>query len=242
MTGSKLRVLSRDTLKLLALICMTLGHWAPLYIGSLPLPMKRLILSVMYIAPPVFFFFIAEGYHYTSSPKRYAQRLLLFALITQLPHSLHVNEPFHIRHLLLEWNILMTLFLGLISLMLLHSGRKLPLRLVMIAGCMGLSCLLHAEWAVGGIAAIICFDIFRARPAARLAAYSAVMISAWLVTARGAVSWGSAVSFLLPSLLSGVIITFFYNGKKGRFPRVSKWFFYIWFPLHLLIYYVLYPR
>lgn len=241
MTGSKLRVFSRDALKFLALICMTLGHWAPLYIGSLPPVMRRVIFAVMYIAPPVFFFFIAEGYHYTKSPKRYAQRLLLFALITQIPHSLRAGEPYQIKNLFLEWSVLMTLFLGLVSLMILHSDRKLPLRLALIAVCMGLSALLHTEWAVGGIAAILCFDLFRERPAARLAAYSAVMTAAWLWTARGVVSWGSAGSFLLPCLLSGVIITLFYNGKKGRSPRVSKWFFYIWFPLHLLIYDVLYP-
>lgn len=133
----------------------------------------------------------------------------------------------------------MTLFLGLVSLMLLHSKQKLLLRLALVAGCMGLSLLLKTEWAVGGIAVILCFDLLRDRPVPRLAAYAGIMIAAWLVTSSGTVSWNSVKMFLLPCLISGIAVTCFYNGKKGRFPRFSKWFFYIWYPLHLLFYYVL---
>lgn len=37
-------------------------------------------------------------------------------------------------------------------------------------------------------------------------------------------------------VVSGIIILNFYNGKKSeKTPKFSKWFFYIFYPAHLLI-------
>ena len=37
-------------------------------------------------------------------------------------------------------------------------------------------------------------------------------------------------------VVSGIIILHFYNGKKSeKAPKFSKWFFYIFYPAHLLI-------
>lgn len=37
-------------------------------------------------------------------------------------------------------------------------------------------------------------------------------------------------------IVSGIIIICFYNGKKSeKAPKFSKWFFYIFYPAHLLI-------
>lgn len=43
------------------------------------------------------------------------------------------------------------------------------------------------------------------------------------------------LKFLLPVWAAGIVITFFYNGKKGYFPLFFKYFFYAWYPLHLLL-------
>lgn len=32
-----------------------------------------------------------------------------------------------------------------------------------------------------------------------------------------------------------LVITFFYNGKKGHFPKFSKWIFYVFYPAHLIV-------
>lgn len=31
----------------------------------------------------------------------------------------------------------------------------------------------------------------------------------------------------------------FYNGKKGRYPTFSKWIFYVFYPMHLLVAYII---
>ena len=45
---------------------------------------------------------------------------------------------------------------------------------------------------------------------------------------------GTAVRFTA-MMLSCVLITLFYNGKKGKYPVFSKWFFYIFYPAHVLV-------
>ena len=44
--------------------------------------------------------------------------------------------------------------------------------------------------------------------------------------------------FVYGEMCSIVVITFFYNGKKGHFPTFSKWAFYVFYPLHLLVAFV----
>ena len=40
----------------------------------------------------------------------------------------------------------------------------------------------------------------------------------------------------LPLLLSGVVILYFYNGKRAEHgKKFSQWFFYLFYPLHLLV-------
>lgn len=229
------QILSRDALKFLALILMTVGHWIFQIYRLIPFkPLIRLGVSVQFFAPPVFFFFIAEGYHYTKSKKKYALRLLICALITQIPHSL-LAEGSAVKALFFQWSVLMTLFLGLLSLIVLHSQWKLPLRFLAIAGLMGFSLLIKAEWYVSGIVLMIAFDLLREKPLLRLAVFEVLMFLAMM---SQTMYFPNAHAFLrqyAAPMTAGIIITFFYNGKQGKYPVFSKYFFYIWYPLHLLL-------
>lgn len=74
------------------------------------------LMQAALFAPPVFFLFIAEGFRYTRSRKKYAMRLLLFAVITQVPFCLVNFGTIFTVDALLNWNIFLTLFLGLLAL------------------------------------------------------------------------------------------------------------------------------
>lgn len=50
----------------------------------------------------------------------------------------------------------------------------------------------------------------------------------------GFVCFAADLFFLM---LGYAIAAVFYNGKKGTHPRFSKWFFYIFYPSHLLLIY-----
>ena len=229
------QILSRDALKYLALMLMTFGHWIFQIYRLIPFkPILRIGLAVEFFAPPVFFFFIAEGYHYTKSKKKYALRLLLCALITQIPHTL-VAEQRTFSMLFLRWSVLMTLFLGLLALIVLHSQWKLPLRLLAIAGLIGFSRLILAEWYVCGIVLILAFDLLREKPLLRLAVFEVLMFLTMMYQTMYFPDARTFLRYYVAPMAAGIVITFFYNGKQGKFPAFSKYFFYIWYPLHLLL-------
>ncbi|MBP5606479.1 MAG: hypothetical protein J6X60_13225 [Ruminiclostridium sp.] len=228
--------INRDLLKYIALLFMTLGHWAVDIYKIFPVkPFFQFSVAAQFIAPPIFFFFIAEGYHYTGSKAKYAVRLLIFAIITQIPHSLTHPDGFTLYTLLLQWSVLMTLFLGLLSLMVIHCSRKLPLRLLTIAALMAVSWLLQAEWAISGIILMLLFDLLREKPLLRLAIYIPLVFVIMTVTAGYFPTLNIFLQYLLPMWIAGIVIIFLYNGKKGHFPKFSKYFFYIWYPIHLLL-------
>lgn len=228
--------INRDLLKYIALLFMTLGHWAVDIYRIFPVkPFFQFSVAAEFFAPPVFFFFITEGYHYTKSKSKYAIRLLIFAVITQIPHSLTLPDGLTPYTLLLQWSVLMTLFLGLLSLIVLHSSWKLPLRLLAIAALMAVSWLLQAEWAISGIVLMLLFDLLREKPLLRLILYIPLVFIIMTITAGQLPAPNIYLQILLPMWLAGVVITFLYNGEKGHFPKFSKYFFYIWYPLHLLL-------
>ena len=87
--------LNSNQLKLIAIIAMTADHltWViwPGYQTGWP---QLALHCVGRITAPIMWFFIAEGYHYTHSFKKYALRLLLFAVISHFAYTFAFGIPF----------------------------------------------------------------------------------------------------------------------------------------------------
>ena len=81
---------------------------------------------------------------------------------------------------------------------------------------------------VYGLLFILTFYIFRERPVIRMGVYTVIaLLYSKLIP-----------SLLIPMLLSVILITFFYNGEKGKYPNFSKYFMYIIYPIHYWIIYI----
>ena len=78
--------MSNFYLKLIACICMLIDH-----IGYLFFPQYEFLRVIGRIAFPIFSYLITEGYTHTSSIRKYSLRLLIFALISQIPYMLVFN-------------------------------------------------------------------------------------------------------------------------------------------------------
>lgn len=179
-----------------------------------------------YFAPPVFFFFIAEGYRYTLSKKNYFIRLLIMTLVTQIPYVLcHAQEQAHSIFIdfLTNWSVIATLLLGFIAIAIWDSSYHLALKVAGILLC----CVAgyFTEWLYFSVLFILLFYLFRERPWIRLAAYELLMLVYVLYLSQFSLQSFNWLVFLIFSLPT-VIITLFYNGKKGHFPKLSKYFFY----------------
>ena len=230
-TQYKFRCLSGSTLKLIAICAMSIDHFAAsiIYYGILlpAVPLSRgtgawnwyMIYKVMRfigrIAFPIFCFLLVEGFLHTSNRKKYALRLFLFALISELPFDLALfNSP-------VDWgyqNVFFTLLIGLLVIWAMDAVRKskfqIPLQLTAILVGGFLAWFLKTDYDYKGILLIVILYIFR--------------YDRKLRTIAGCISllWEApACLALLPINL--------YNGKRGL---SLKYFFYAFYPLHLLIY------
>ncbi|MBP1564322.1 MAG: hypothetical protein J6A58_01025 [Oscillospiraceae bacterium] len=232
---TNLKVINRDMLKYIAAIAMFIGHFL-LYTAkeiryfNLPTSLVRVFIYLQFIAPPIFFFFIAEGFKYTRSKKNYALRLMVITIITQFPFVLYNCMKFDIHLFFTRWNVMLSLFLGLVTLIISECKLPVPVRLLLIASCMYISYLLKAEWYIFGLLIILAFHLLRERPYLRLAVYEIIALI-YCSTGGNGISIPHFIWLSLPI----IIITFFYNGQKGRFPKFSNCFFYVFYPAHLLL-------
>lgn len=239
-----IKIINRDVLKYIALAAMFIGHFLiftinELHFMGIPQNIALKLVQFQYIAPPTFFFFISEGFHYTHSKKYYAVRLLIFAVITQFTFVLCSKMMFDIKMFLTEWNVLMTLLLGLLVLIIWESKLQLPFRLLLIAACFAVNFLLKMEWRIVGLLVILEFYLLRERPIIRLVVYELIILGYFAISMGGLGAILANLSIIAIMTLPVILITFFYNGEKGRFQMFSKYFFYIFYPLHyLLIFFV----
>ena len=245
--NDKLKIFDRDMMKYLALIPMFIGHmiaWITLLnnpdngFALYELPMPLLILtSLAMFCPPVMFFFIADGYKYTRDRKKYAQRLLLFALITQ-PFDWLLFQPVN------GWrsgNVIFTLFFGLLAIICWESRFKLWQRILLVLLCIGATLLLFSDWLIFGVLFILILHIFRDKPKLRLTLYTVLTLvyflpNLFLLGNAPAYKMLTDIAVMFAALMAAYFcMTTFYNGKKGKHPTFAKWFFYGFFPVHYLI-------
>ena len=210
------RGLSGFDLKCIAVFSMLVDH-----IGAFLYPSQVWMRYIGRLAFPIFGFLLVEGYLHTRDLKKYMGRLFLFALVSEIPYDLvRFNTPIY-RY---NQNIFFTLLLALICIWILQTLREHPLQagvLLMVIGVLT-SAVIQPDYDIGGIVMILCFYIFRTRKIWQFVSVAAVNICCY-----GGIQ-SAAVCALIPIGL--------YNGKKGP---SAKYFFYAFYPVHLLILYLI---
>lgn len=233
--------LTSDMLRTIAIVLMVLDHiWATaMSFGDWMTYLGRM-------AFPIFAFQIAEGFVHTSNLKKYIFRLLGFALVSEIPFNLfyssRVFNPYH-------QNVLFTLLLGLLAIMVIEKGRKskdnksrlisvLLLSLICVASVIG-----FVDYGFWGMITVVMFYILRDFRFAWLAQLVA-MIMINVVMFEGQVFpveifgkffeipyQGFAVFALIPIWL--------YGGKKGKSNKIMQYGFYAFYPVHMLVLYLI---
>ena len=231
--------ISSAGLHILAMVLMLCDHlWATV------IPGNNWLTCIGRLAFPMFAFMLVEGYFHTHNLKRYVQRMLLFALISEIPFNLmygsSVLYPLH-------QNVLWTLLIGL---WMIHwneqaskSGKLLKIQLtrvgtVFLGGLLGL--LSFADYNAAGVLMILVFYFFRGNRWWCYLGQFAGMYYVNMEMLKGLVfpvtilgntveipQQGLAILALLPIWL--------YRGRKGY---SAKWFqqlCYWFYPAHMLL-------
>ncbi len=194
-----------DFLKTVGIISMIVDH-----VGLMFFPHILIFRIIGRLALPIFAFGIANGYKHTSDLKKYFFRLLVFALVAQVPFMLAINAQ--------KLNILFTFVYGLAVLFLLDK-KKYILVLVLLL----LSTKLPMDYGYYGILAIFAFFFFKNK--------LALMAFFLLITA--VYSFDLQWYHQLLSLV-GVLLMLYFPVKLFKL-QLPKYLFYWFYPIHLII-------
>ncbi len=180
------------------------------------------------LAFPLFCFLIVEGCFHTGNKWKYLRNLIVFGIISEIPFDLAFNRSFF------DWssqNVYFTLALGLLTIIgieyftkgsFMKAGPKEKLAVIFIVTATAvLASLMRADYAFLGILVVLFMYIYRKN--------------------KGIAAGGLVFMFVLVDPLELISMVDFailplYNGERGR---KIKYAFYLFYPLHILILYVI---
>ncbi|MCM1088015.1 MAG: conjugal transfer protein TraX [Muribaculaceae bacterium] len=232
--GAALKVLNRDVIKYIAMVTMLLNHVAHAFLPEESV-LYEVFTDIGFFTAITMCYFLVEGYEYTRSKKRYALRLLFFALISQLPFW-YVFPGFGL-------NMIFTLFVCFLILAAMEKIQHPMLRAVTITLLVLVTII--SDWQLLAAIFTIMFAHAKGSEEKMVKLYGkAYLLFVFFniisyLSMNGYSLWEALFHGLLSGiaiLLSGVVILIFYNGKRAEHGRIfSKWFFYLFYPGHLLV-------
>lgn len=200
------------TLKMIAIVSMLIDH-----VGYVLFPKTLIFRLIGRLAFPIFAYLIAEGFTHTRDVKKYLFRLGIFALVSEIPFDLaSTGKVLEFGH----QNVFFTLFLGLATIVLVSKTKNILLQFVSVFVIAALARFLRTDYQSTGVMMIALFYIFRER---KVEKFFAVAILVLMMS-------GKLQSLCLLSFIPIAL----HNGKQG--PKM-KLFFYLFYPLHLLLIY-----
>ena len=192
---------------------------------------------------PIYAFMIVEGYFHTRNLKKYVNRLFLFAIVSEIPFNLVMGSSlFYPLHQNVLWSFL-------ISVGLIHWNEKAKERQVWKRILVGIATLCIAyiggiitfvDYYNAGILMVLTFYFFRGK---KWWNYLGQLLCMWYINREmlGGFEYeinlfGDTYFFTRQSIaMLALIPIWLYNGKQGYYSKKLQYFYYLFYPLHLLI-------
>ncbi len=206
------------------------------------------------MAVPIFLYLIYNGYRQTHCKARYALRLAIFAVISQVPFSLFTRSTW----LVANGNVFFSLLLALLCIWAADSLQKHPvgkwfclLPAIIVYGLFAFGVIRADNGSRAMILAMV-FWIFKGNKLwLTLGTLFAVLNDWFLAVGKQGVLWllGREAAFPMPSqwqvmqifAILALPLVFAYNGQKGRTPqnpkaaKAAQLAFYLFYPVHMVI-------
>ena len=211
--------ISQEILKLIACITMLLDHIGAVFGRGYTL---RIIGRIAF---PIYCFLLAEGAVHTKNPRKYALRLFIGMLLSEIPFDLALKRG-------LTWgnqSVMVTLLLGFLAIELLKMAKWDWLKLLIVGAFCGL-----AEWAntdYGGFGVLLIVLFSQTRGKLWLQALLLALV-AWMMNSARIPVFGYRVPIELFAVLSMIPIAF-YSGRKATSCKAVQVGFYLFYPVHL---------
>lgn len=242
--------ISSFTLHVLAMFFMLLDHmWATITPG------RDWMTFLGRIAFPIFAFMVAEGYRRTKDFKKYALRMLIFALISEVPFDLMYNGtviyPFH-------QNVMWTFLIALIAMRLMdkvkgesadnekpESSKGKPV--IKVLGCVGITVLSVAlgfatfvDYYGTGVFTVLVFYFFSGR---KWWDYIGQFLCIFYINYELLAGrtyfiniFGNEVEVIQQAFaILSLIFIWLYKGRQGYHSKWFQYFCYAFYPGHIVV-------
>lgn len=227
------KYLNGSQLKIIAMLAMTIDHLISVIYPGYPTDWWIIGLHMIgRLAAPIFWFFIAEGYYYTHNIKKYAVRLFVFAIISHFAYNFAFGIPFvpFQTSIFNQTSVIWSLAWGLVALAIYQNVQlKQWQKIFLILGITVVT--FCSDWSSIAVLAIVQIGADRGNFKKQMtmmmlwvAVYALVYII-YINPVYGAIQLFVALTIPLLKM---------YNGKQGAC-KGMKYFFYIYYPLHLVI-------
>ncbi|MFD3157217.1 TraX family protein [Haloimpatiens sp. FM7330] len=231
-------------LKIFAMILMVLDHLYS-YIPNMPSWFNYLGR----IVAPIFFFFVVEGFFHTRDRKKYAIRLFTWSLVMFVGSKI-VVMLFN-REGGLHNNIFLSLAMAVVLMSAIEFIKKnkqnKKLCIVSIIAAIGIAILgVLTEASIYGVVMTLVFYFFRDKKGKMIIMY--IITSLILTLGLSLPEFITNPEFNVYGLfffdiqwMQVFAFPFFlmYNGKRGLNTKFTKYLFYVFYPVHLWIIYVI---
>ena len=220
--------MSSFVIKCIACITMLLDHIK--YSGSIFQNVLTIYLGRLSF--PLFAFLAAESYCHTSNLKKYYKRLFVFALISQVPFMFF-------RTLVGEWkmlNIMFTLLLGIFSINIYDKINKKYISIPLVILIVIIGEVVKVDYGWLGVLTVFLMYLLRNKKMFLPLIYGITVFLYYYSI------WGYQYIFTTRIVLSilftwsSTFIINKYNGEKGK---NMKYFFYWFYPVHMIGVYLL---
>ncbi len=214
-------------IKIIACVTMVLDHI------KYAIPETEGILTNYFgrLAFPLYAFLLTEGYVHTKDLKKYYYRMIIFAIISQIPFMLF-------RTLVGEWkmlNIMFTLLLGLIAITVYDKEKRKYISIPIIILLIWMGKILKVDYGWYGVTTVILLYLLKNNKSFIPFSYLLLLIVYYYSRIKS-FNFGTEIILYILFSWSSTFIMMIYNGKEGK---KLKYFYYIFYPLHMIIIYLI---
>lgn len=218
--------MSSSALHIWAMLLMLCDHLQLTLLPDLPI-----LRCVGRLAFPLFAFMAVEGYLHTRSLKKYLLRLLMLAVISEIPFDLLVSgsvfDPMH-------QNVIWTIILGLCCIRAfenISADLKKMLSAVVIIASLAAAIIARVDYSSAGVLTLLAFYAFRGNTV-RCRLMQLLSLAFINLVLLGGIEF--AFPYQALAVLSLPII-WLYDGSQGPHNGFIKAANYLFYPAHMLI-------
>ena len=237
------KIFNANTIKMIAIVAMTIDHIAWMLFPGYSVEAVPVIMHIIgRITCPIMCYFIAEGFHHTKDVKKYTRRLFIFAFISHFAYIFSSNDfvdwksfiPFYYGDVLNQTSVMWPLAWGLVLLRVDHSDKiKNSMKIFITI----IVCLITfpSDWSCIASLCVLAFGTNRGNFKKQII-YMILFVSMYSIVYFFALD--KIYGIIQMAVVLSIPIIMMYNGQLGKNKRVNKimkYFFYLYYPLHLFI-------